>query len=497
MKQVVFLRKYKIVFITLLAVAVFFAFSQASWAATSTVRGKAWWGDSLQYVYFNCLDDVMGDTLDVQYNFCGGDGTKTAGECVPPDYAFHFFSAGCSSLVHGVYIDENGKLSGSAWNYAKGLISFAATTTPDAAVPDRSMLSGPCPACFSDSNCWACYNEQTQRAYGWGRSTVDGSWVRLDSAVTPPVQIKSWNIASSTSPYYALQAGDFVGTATSGLGNLSFNCQSENGGFSNCGTRDYKVYISNLQVGNMSAPNWTYSEACNSSVARKVVLKWQLKSGYQPDYGMGQTAYRVIVNTVNSTSTPVFDSGKMIGSASQLICPGPSCAWTPNYNTSYYWWLQLWDADDQPTEFYQYKYNTATDTDGNPDANNLTFTTYKHEFPSPFFIWEPYDVSQQVGTSTEFTSYSATTTSKYYTTAQPSVAQSCATPNCQYLWTVDNNPGSTISATTSASTSIVFMYATRTVVTLRITDSDGYYCSRSEELYVNFGLPIWREVKAQ
>lgn len=474
------------------------AFSSTASAASSILRGKAWWNDQLQYVYFNCLDDVVGDSLDSAYNLCGGDGTKSEAECVPPNYAFHFFSVGCSWLQHAVQIDENGKLSGSAWNYAKGLISFEATTTPNAVVPDRSMLSGPCPVCYSDSNCWACYNEAQQRLYGWGRSTVDGTWIRLDSGATPYAQIKNWNASSSTVPFYNLQPGDFIGSGSSTLGDLSLNCQSENSGAGNCGERDYKVYIGNLQVGYMSAPNWSYSEACSSG-ARKAVLRWYLKSGSQPMAGLGQSAYRVIVNTSNSTSSPVFDSGKIAGSASQLICPGPTCPWTPNYNTSYYWWLQLWDQDDLATEWYQYKYNSASDSDGNSDGNVQTFTTYKHEFPSPFFVWEPYDVSERVGTTTDFMSYNATTSSVYYTTAQPSLPQSCGTPTCQYLWSVQNNDGTIIASPTGATTSIIFAHpASDTTVSLRITDSDGYYCTAvSEPLEINYGLPIWREVKAQ
>ncbi len=475
----------------------FFVFQPVE-ASLSELRGKAWWGGSLGYVYFNCLDDVIGDQLDVEYNLCGGDGTKSEAECVPPDYAYHFFSTGCVSLVHGVYIDESGKMSGSAWNHAKGLISFEATTTPDSAIPDRSMLSANCPVCFADPNCWACYNEANQKAYGWGRSTVDGNWLRLDGTETPQVQIKNWNDASSTIPYYDIVAGDFIGTASSALGVLSFNCLTESGG--NCATRNYKVYIGNLQVGYMSAPNWGYSEACAGG-ARKVVLKWYLKSGFQPYTAYGnleQTAYRVIVNTSDSTSTPVFDSGKLPGSADQLVCPGSLCAWSPDYETNYYWWVQLWDAADQPTELYQYKYNSVSDTDGDSDTNNQTFTTYKHEFPSPFMSWTPYDVSESVGSPVEFASYSATTSSRFYTSASPSSGIDCTTPDCEYLWTVVNNEGTLISNPTAATTSITFMQAsTNTIVTLKITDLDGYFCSRAEEMSINYGLPLWREVKAE
>jgi len=456
-------------------------------ASTSTVRGAAWWGDQYRYLFFDCLDDLTGDRLDAPGNLYSW----------PEPRGFHFYSTPCSNLVHHVSIDANGSFSGQAWNYSKGLVSFEATTTPDSTQPDKSSLSVPCPACFSDSNCWACYNEINQKVYGWGRA-VDGTWIRLDSATTVPTMIQSWNIeASSTLPGHGINPGDFIGYGSSSAGDLSFNCESEGGGGGNCATRDYKVYISNLQVGHLSAPNWSPSEACSGG-ALNAILRWRVKSGTQ-------AGYEIVVNDTDtlSTSTAVCWSGvKTPSIATQYAIPNsdPDCQ-NLDYNTNYYWWVRLYyleEGEYKPTDWYKFGntasdgHNGALDTHTNtlPDASQDTFRTYRHEFPSPYFTWDPYDVL--AGTTTIFTS-----NSQYYNSSSPSLPQSCAGSNCHYLWTTVGDAGAVIDAPGNSTTSIIFMRATGTIVSLRLTDDDNYTCSTSTALHINYDLPIWREVKAQ
>lgn len=442
-------------------------------AATSTLRGIGWWGDSYQEVYFNCLDDKIGDRLDTSENLNN----------LPNPRGFHFYSTPCHDLVHGVYIDGNNNFFGQAWNPTKGLISFSGTVTP----PDGyGSTSSNCDyTCNASNNCWACYKESTQSVYGWARVDSDGTWIRLDSALTPPVKLQNCDLSQSVWPGYNIQSGDFVGYGTSALGNLSFNCESELGG-SVCGTRNYKVYVGNLTLGRLSAPNWTYSQACNST-ALGATLQWCKRSGTQ-------TAYEVVVSATNtfSTSTAVCWSGKKTSSfATQYILPNSDAnCHSLNYNTNYYWWVRLYDENDEPTGWYQYNNNSNTDTDGNPDNNPATFTTYKHEFPSPYFTWAPYEVL--VGTSTIFSA----TSSQFYTDVQPSTPQYCFGTNCRYLWTT-SDPGAIITPDNTALTSIVFDLATGTTVSLKVTDLSNYYCSSSTVLRINYDLPIWREIKAK
>ncbi|MFA5024002.1 MAG: hypothetical protein WC523_03560 [Patescibacteria group bacterium] len=444
-------------------------------AATSTVRGLAWWGDTYRYVYFNCLDDIVGDRLDVSENLYS----------LPEPRGFHFYSEPCTDLIHGVYISLDNKLSGEAWNQTMDLISFNATTSPPAPGYDFNVH---CPTCTLANGCMACYNETDQKVYGWARVVKDGSWIRLDSSIpsTPAVKIQSWDTADNpVLPGTDIPPGDFIGTASSPLSNLSFNCETEINGTSNCAMRNYKVYISNLQIGHLSAPNWTYTQAC-SGPARTAVLKWYKKSGQQ-------TAYEIVVNNSEtlSTSTAVCWSGKKTSAvAGQYILPNsdPTCGELA-YNTNYYWWIRLYDENDNPTEWYQYTTNSGTDTDGNSDGNSKTFTTYRHEFPSPYFTWDPYE--PEVASSTLFTSNSF-----YYTDGSPSTPQSCFGPNCLYLWTT-TDAGAIISRATNSTTSIIFKKATGTTVTLRLTDINNYVCSTSSLIMINYGLPIWHEIKAE
>lgn len=447
-------------------------------AATSTVRGIAWWGDIYGEVYFNCLDDNIGDRLDVPSNLSG------SGKYLPPNDKFHFYVNPCLDLVHGVYIDDNNNFSGQALNAIKGLISFSGASTP----PDNYATTnqvGHCPStCNGSNNCWACYNENTQSVYGWARVDADGTWIRLDSGLTPSVMMQNCN-SNSVWPGYSIQSGDFVGYASSSIANLSFNCKSESGG-SACATRNYKVYIGNLTIGKLSAPNWTYEQACYST-ARGATLQWCKRSGTQ-------TAYEVAVSVSGtlSTSTAICYSGiKDSDFAYQYNLPNtdPSCG-SLGYNQHYYWWVRLYDELGVPTGWYQYNTNSVSDTDGNPDGSALTFTTYKNEFPNPYEVWFPYN--PLVGTSTLFSA----TSSQYYSDSNPTNPLPCVGIYCEYLWWTDDEEAF-FTATTSATTTIVFMQATGTTVRLTVTDINDYYCSTSTVLRINYDLPIWREIKAK
>ena len=490
------LKNFRILLILTIVVGVFFLF-RTSQASNSIIRGAAWWANQDSYLYFNCQDDIMGDRLDVNYNLCGGTATVTNGTCGIAPHAFHFYASPCTSLVHKVLIASNGNFSGQAWNYAQGKVDFEGTTTPD-----NYSFNSNCPqplTCDSAHNCIACYNDNNQKVYGWARVENSGAWINLNPATTTPVQLKSWNQASSTSPYYSLDPGDFIGFATTTSSNLSFNCYSAGGSY---GCTDYKVYISNLQIGHLSAPNWTYADACTSS-ALEARLSWTLKSGsssansfWPIDY---QTAFEVILSTTNSTSSLVFDSGIQLGSASQYVVDKNNFKGF-NYNTEYYWWVRLRDQNSVWTPWYQFGGTTEhnglndiiTNNQGSTHtspANAKTFKTYRHEFPSPYFTWSPYAV--QVASSTKFTS-----DSQYYTDSNPNLAQNCTGSNCLYQWTTDDS-GALISSPTNSTTSITFFTASNTTVNLQVSDTNNYTCSTSTTLLINYGLPIWREVKAQ
>ncbi len=460
----------KIIILSVILIFASFLFLKKAEAATSTLRGAAWWGSSLGYVYFNCLDDVIGDRLDVDGNL----------------NPYHFYSAPCANLVHKVEIDEGGRLLGEAWNNDQGLITF----DYDGEDPPGGYgsFNSVCPStCNPSTKCYACYTEADKQVHGWAKiasSSGEGAWLKINPVLNP-VKLQGWDLGDSVLPGHDIQAGDFIGIATSTLGDLTFNCESE--GTGNCASRSYKVYISNLQVGNMTAPNWSYSQACDS-VARAAVLRWYKKSGTQ-------SAYEIIINDSDTFSTSTSDyvcwSGKKTSAiATQYILPNsdPNCN-DLAYNTNYHWWVRLYDESDNPTEWYKYDNNSISDTDANRDSNSETFTTFKHEFPSPFVTWDPLEVL--VGTSTLFTS-----SSQYYTDASPNTPTNCSNGFCSYLWTTTDALAQ-ISNPASATTSIIFFRATNTAVTLMVADNDGYVCSLSTQIRVNYGLPLWKEVKAE
>lgn len=470
----------------ILAVALFFGvgfFAVHSAQAASTLRGAAWWGETNKYVYFDCQDDVGGDHLDV------------SGNLTSP--GFRFYSQPCVTLVHHVSLDSNNNFVGDAWNLNQGLISFEGSETPP---EDGYGFNSHCPStCNSSNNCWACYNPTDQNVYGWARVDSSGEWIRLNSATTTPVRLQGWDyLGNSVLPGHGIQPGDFVGNASSNLGWLSFNCESELGGAGNCGARDYKVYIGNLQLQNLSAPNWSYSEACSEG-ALKAVLKWSTRSGVP-------AGFEIVVNDSQSFATSTGDyvcwSGvKAPSVASQYIIPNldTNCR-NLSYGTNYYWWLRLYyleGSDYVPTSWYQYGVSDEhaglldEQTSGDPDGNIQTFTTYAHEFPTPFFTWSPFEV--QVGTSTAFTS---NPNSMFYSSSQPALPQSCYGTNCRYLWTT-TDAFAIIDNPTASNTGITFFRATGTAITLRVTDNENYVCSKTMALRINYGLPIWREVKAE
>lgn len=473
---------------------VFFPFLKVDAAATSTLRGKAWWG-IYGDLYFNCLDYESGSHLDVEGNLT-----------YPP--GFSFYSPPCSyGNDHFVGIDTNNNFFGKAWNFTNGFVAFSGTSTP----PDNyaSTNANCASTCNLSNNCYACYNEAEKKIYGFAQIESSGEWINLNPAfsnlgadrplylencATDPLIYKQY-FPEPVPAYVA--PGDFYGIATSSSAYLFFNCLNDSGS-NNCVTRNYKVYNSTLTIGALTAPDFSYLQACQSSTALGATLGWCVRSGQQ-------TAYEILVHTSDFGPSPsesdvasaICHSGKKYSEyANQYVMPNydTSCG-NLDYGKDYYWWIRLYNENNEPTIWYQYYGNTESDTDLNRDENNKTFSTFKHKFPSPYLFW-PEDVF--VGTSTEFTSIGTIPDdSVYYTSAAPTTAQSCSGAACVYLWET-SDALATISSTTAATTSIIFYTATSTTVSLSITDEDNYMCKATLPLKkINYDLPIWREVKAR
>lgn len=421
---------------------------KAQASINENIRGWAY-NSSYGYISMNCLDDGY-----------AGRFTFT--------FPLAFFIPPCSISNHGVNLDKNNNFSGQAWNSILGFIDFGGIGAPD------YLFQSSCPStCNSSNNCTACYNESTQKVYGWAKIISSGIWIKLDDSSTPPT--------TSITNYNAATPGIFSGYASSSIGAISFNCTNDG----SCGTNPYEVKIGPLEVRQLTAPNWSPEQVCSSRITNRVVLSWNRRSGVQ-------SAYQVIVSTTNSTSTPVYNSGKVSSSVNQVIIN------SLNLNTAYYWFLQLWDATGSSTPWRQFDTNVSgivkdVLTDNNARnvqiGNSKTFATYKHPFPLPSFTVPSVDL--EIGTSTPFNGIG----SSYYNDGQE--LKPCSGGICFYNWSVVGDDRAVITPVNTASTTIVFgRISSSTVVKLEVTDDAPYTCSTSSPLLnVNYALPVWKEIK--
>lgn len=369
----------------------------------------------------------------------------------------------CGAIDYGVKIDSvTGNFSGYAWSDNIGWIDFA---------PTSGFPGAP--------NTGTHYDSATGNVTGWAKILTLGNdgWIKMSDdsvGVWNGKGVKINNIS-----------GDFSGWAWNpgddpGIGWISFNCADAGAG--GCTGHTYKVQA-NIntppQAINLSAPNWSFADACQF-YARQAFLRWEF---FDPDPGAAQTAYQIVVNTVPNQTWPIIDTGKVTdgGSTTQYSVTETYL----DYNSKYYWWVKVWDNNDVPSAWAEYDSPTDTPLEAD-DGKSQTFTTYKHEFPDVNFSWLPANPSKDE--KTKFTD-----ASKYYSGATPSTPINCDDANCDWLWTVPAD--ATIDDPATSTPTIIFNSSGNQVVTLKVTDSDGYYCSLTETININVTLPGWKEVK--
>jgi len=402
--------------------------------ASSNVSGYAW-SSNIGWVSLNCTND-----------------------------------SSCGSHDYGVNVDlATGNFSGYAWSSNIGWIDFG----PTSGYPEAP-------------NTAAYYDSATGAVTGWAKSLSLGNngWIKMSGSWTNGVSINS-------------TTGDFSGyawngNATSdtqpGIGWLSFNCAND----SSCGASNYKVVAgisSAPTITDLTAPNWTFSQSGQYG-ALKAKLGWVFNSSV----GSSESAYEVIVNTSNSISSPVFDSGKCLGYNN----PTNKCkidigvdqfpidsAITLNYNTPYYWWVKVWDNNDESSDLIQYNTAQDTPTEAN-DGSPFTFTSYKHEMPDVDFYRFPLSPNEDEEVT-------FTDNSHIYSSAAPTTAIDCTEALCDWQWSLTGS--GTISDETASTTTIIFNSSSSATVTLKVTDNEGYYTSVSKIININTPLPNWKEVK--
>ncbi len=128
------------------------------------------------------------------------------------------------------------------------------------------------------------------------------------------------------------------------------------------------------------------------------------------------------------------------------------------YNTTYYWQVKVWDSMGADSGWVQ----------------GSSFKTELHQYPTIDFDWAPENPSENEDVS--FTDQSTV-----YGGASKSALS----------WTFeDGNPASS----SQQNPIIQFTDNGSKQVTLKVTDSDGFFCPGSKTVNVQFTLPDWREI---
>lgn len=479
------------------------------------VRGRALVGElngqisNNDFLYFNCLDEP-GDAFTYTFPFfLGGD------PC-----AMEFNVNGNFFDNYGVHLDfEMLAFSGYARHKQYGLISFQ-----DGVPDDDYSFVDHCPgaSCDSSNDCSACYNKDSQRIHGWAKIINSGEWIELHhNEINSPqrAMVHNYNASGNYSP------GDFGGkTKYEDWGEIRFNCHDVSGWSCSLGDTYNKVFVWHIELASMSAPHWTWEQACWQEELSAYIkgLSATLEWGV---WGGNIDRYDIVINTENDRNSPSaeslsFNSNEPGVNPRRITCRNTisdDCNSYLEYDQSYYWWIKIYDDQyERETDWVQFNHaegeigeltDNQTENDNNSSHPNLTFTTYQHDFPRPYFSWQSpageLGGDIQVGTSTDFW---VTDETKVYSTGQPIEGEVCNDDNCglAWLWSYywpglgDGSAEIKIASSTSATTTIDFFdNLTGQKIILKATDSTGYHCTKEENVFVFYDLPLWREIKSE
>ncbi len=449
---------------------------------------------------------------------------------------------GTAFFDYGVYIDNNtGDISGFAWSENVGWISFNRENYCESGVNIGKTCanSGDCdgatcggdpagktgdplyPPYNSTTGTIAKYNTGTHVIDGWAKilSMGDDGWISFNcsnnggSCGTSDYKVIA-NVTNSELEGWAWNGND----DDSGIGWISFNSNNPDSGGGN-----YKVEAQLNQkpwADDLLAPQWSGNDgdACNYDKALHAKLTWR----YNDDGSGDGIAYEIAIDTSDLGVDPsgaIFDTGKCtvpggdciinVGSGINVSCleDGGYChydldktVWPAfDYDKNYYWWVQVWDEYGIASGWKQYDTNTGADTDGNPDfvfvgdGSEKTFTTYKHEFPQPYFTWSPAQpaIDEEVlFISRKLSLYGNSDTE-------------CTTDDCGYSWeyTGDSADCEIGPPDNASSTIIIFKKKINYSdgdIELTVTDKSdslNYSCSTSTTFNIKQKLPMWIEAR--
>jgi len=393
----------------------------------------------------------------------------------------------CATSSYGVNINSDGTLSGYTWSEHIGWISF----NPPAPYP-----TCPAPTCPVSPNYSACLDLPgpgqncdgvgDYKLSGWVQALSPvgnpnaGGWdgwillgpifqagtdygVWLDTSTGPPYQFKGWAWGS-----------DVVGW-------ISFNCSNENW----CSTSTYKVLTSFVinQLPNASNLNQNIDYCRFIPGQAKINLSWTYTDPDSPPND--QQAYSITVEQLIGGSWITKVKCENVSQTVSSGATGTSVVYInrdPPINST------ICNAATYIGNTIEYGKNTrwsvsVQDSGGAWSGweTSASFPIDPHAYPWCDFTWIPQKPS--VGEIVQFT--------------DQSIVYGGATKS-SWLWNFQDGNPATVSNTSSATTT--FTSAGSKAVSLRITDSDGYWCEGYRNLTaatINLALPLpkWKEIK--
>lgn len=346
-----------------------------------------------------------------------------------------------TGINYGVDINKDtGEFSGYAWADSVGWISF-----------DSSDLQG-CP----DGNCQATLLGN-RKISGWAKVLSNDEWILLSGNISDNLE---YGVELTDSEFYGWAFGDET------VGWMSFNCEDTG----KCAQSPYKVEtlfsffpeVLNAESTVRYCDHYSYPQVATGVT---VAFSWD----YYSQEEKPQEKYEIQVSEFSD-----FPSNNRFEKVADLC--SPSCMlnlendsfWKNrlDWNTTYYWRVRVSDGE-RWSEWFASQF------------------TIGRSHPSPYVIlsYSPDKISS--GEVIKFVpekwddEFGEMRTSQVYDGKSPS-----------YSWTFESGNPETASTPVATTT---FGEVGSWIATLRITDSSGYYCEKSESLNVKIPLPDWKE----
>jgi hypothetical protein len=308
-------------------------------------------------------------------------------------------------------------------------------------------------ACFSPTSSVTRLN-WTYSSSAYGQTSF---WAEVDNSgdvngVFPSPEINTgW--LNSSNQYYDIPAG-FLQASTTYYWKISV--ADAHGSWSGWTCADVSFTTPAACITN-HAPSATdlqtaQPDYCTVS-SPSVIFSWTFTD---PDSEDTQYAYQVQADNSIDFSSPEVNSGMVISSSNSYATSPGVLSW----NTTYYWRLKVWDHHEQ-----------------NPASVWILgsyFYTPVNAFPTIDFTWLP--VNPTVDENTQFVDQSTV-----YGGALKSA----------WYWTFQNGSPATSTIQNAISK---FTSAGSKSITLKVTDSNGYFCTGGKTLTTLLNLPEWKEI---